>query len=153
MAITIQKAFEVDKAPEDVWNFLVDPYRVVECLPGAKLVRAIDDQTYEGEIGVRLGPIGASFLGTIHFDQLDEENLEVAISGEGKDRRGTGSVRMSMHSRLTRRDGGGTLVSVSQTVNLAGRLASFGRGGVIQGVADLMFGRFTDCVKTKLENG
>ena len=153
MAITIQKTFEVEQSREEVWEFLVDPHRVVECLPGAKLLRAIDDRSYEGEMGIRLGPIAVTFLGTIRFDRLDRENFEVDMSGEGKDRRGTGSVRMSMCSKLTQREGGGTRVSVSQTVKLAGRLASFGRGGVIQGVADLMFGRFTSCVQAKLKGG
>lgn len=153
MAIQIDKEFEVDRPPEEVWNFLVSPERVVECLPGAEIVREIDERTYEGEIGVRLGPIGATFHGTIHFDRLDPENLEVEMSGQGKDRKGTGSVRMSMRSKLVPLDGGGTRVSVSQTVNLSGKLASFGRGGVIQGVADFMFGRFTSCMQKKVQGG
>ncbi|MFQ5680246.1 MAG: SRPBCC family protein [Gemmatimonadota bacterium] len=149
----IRKEFDVDRPPEEVWEFLVDPRQVVECLPGARLIRSVDERTFEGEMGVRLGPIAASFFGRIHFERLDREKLEVEMSGEGKDRRGTGSVRMSMMSKLAPGDGGGTRVSVSQTVNLAGRLASFGRGGVVQGVADLMFGRFTGCVKKRLEAG
>jgi len=56
-----------------------------------------------------------------------------------------------MHSSLTSLEGGGTHVDVSQSVSLAGRLASFGRGGIIQNVADFMFGRFTDCMTQKLE--
>lgn len=153
MAIEIDKEFEVDQSPEEVWDFLVTPERVVECLPGAKIVKAIDERTYEGEMGVKLGPIGATFHGTIHFDELDQENLRVRMSGQGKDRKGTGSVRMTMNSSLEPRDGGGTRVSVSQTVNLSGKLASFGRGGVIQSVADFMFGRFTSCVAKKLGEG
>lgn len=153
MAIVIEKAFEVDRSPEEVWDYLVDPQRVVECLPGARLIRAVDERTYEGEIGVRLGPIGATFAGTIRFDALDREGFRVEMSGEGKDRRGSGSVKMSMRSELEPLGGGGTRVSVSQTVNLTGKLASFGRGGVIQGVADFMFGRFTACVQRKLAAG
>lgn len=153
MAIRIDKEFEVDQSPEEVWAFLVTPERVVECLPAARIVKEVDDRTYEGEIGVKLGPIGATFHGTIHFDELDRENLHVEMSGQGKDKRGTGSVRMSMRSTLEPRGDGGTRVSVSQTVNLSGKLASFGRGGVIQSVADFMFGRFTSCVQKRLAEG
>lgn len=153
MAIQIDKQFEVDQSPEKVWDFLVTPERVIECLPGAEIVKQVDEQTYEGEIGVKLGPIGATFEGTIHFDELDEESLRVQMSGQGKDKRGTGSVKMSMRSVLEPRDDGGTRVSVSQTVNLSGKLASFGRGGVIQSVADFLFGRFTSCVQKKLASG
>lgn len=151
MAIEIEKEFEVDQPPDKVWDFLVDPERVVECLPGAKLVRVIDERTYEGEMGVKLGPIGVTFRGQTRFDKLDRENLEVEMRGEGKDQRGTGMVKMTMHSKLTPLDGGGTHVYVTQTLNLSGKIASFGRGGVIQGVADFMFGRFTNCVQKKLK--
>ncbi len=152
MAIEIQKSFEVSQPPDEVWDFLTTPERVVECLPAAKLTERVDDRNFKGEMGVRLGPIGVTFEGTIHFDHLDVENHEVTMSGEGKDSRGSGSVRMQMHSKLTPVDGGGTHVEVSQSVNLAGRLASFGRGGIIQNVADFMFGRFTECMKGKLED-
>ena len=151
MAIEIHKSFEVNRPVEDVWEFLTTPERVVECLPAAKLTERVDDRNFRGEMGVRLGPIGVTFQGTIHYDSLDVENHEVSMHGEGKDARGSGSVKMQMRSSLKPLDGGGTHVDVSQSVSLAGRLASFGRGGIIQNVADFMFGRFTECVKGKLE--
>lgn len=150
MAIEIEKEFDVPQSVDDVWAFLTDPARIVECLPGAKLVEEIDERTFKGEIGMKLGPIGTSFQGIIRFDELDEDRHHVVMTGEGKDERGTGSVRMSMTSTLTPGEAGGTHVWVSQTVALSGRLASFGRGGVIQSVADLVFGRFTGCVREKL---
>ena len=152
MAIEIQKSFEVDRPPEDVWAFLTTPERVVECLPAAKITEKVDDRNFRGEIGIRLGPVGVTFQGAIRFDSLDEENYAVTMSGEGKDARGSGSVKMEMNSKLVPIEGG-TQVDVSQSVNLAGRLVSFGRGGIIQNVADFMFGRFTDCVKKKLADG
>jgi len=150
MAIQIEKEFHVPETVEEVWSFLTDPARIVSCLPGATLLDAIDDQTFRGEIGLKLGPIGTMFKGVIRFDELDEEIHHVVMTGEGKDDRGVGSVRMTMTSNLTPAETGGTLVWVSQTVSLSGRLASFGRGGVIQSVADVVFGRFTACVKAKL---
>lgn len=153
MAIKIEKEFEVEQSPEEVWAFLIAPERVVECLPGAELREQVDDRTYKGEMGVKLGPMGVTFQGTIHFDELDEENLRVRMSGEGSDRKGSGRVKMSMRSQLAAMEGGGTRVSVEQTLNLSGRLASFGRGGIIQNVADFMFGRFTKCVARKLAEG
>ncbi|MDX1577982.1 MAG: SRPBCC family protein [Gemmatimonadota bacterium] len=150
MAIEIEKTFEVPQAVDDVWAFLTDPESIVQCLPGARLVEEVDERTVRGEIGMKLGPIGTMFKGVIHFEELDASRHYVVMRGEGKDDRGTGSVRMKMTSELSQTDDGGTHVWVSQTVSLTGKLASFGRGGVIQGVADLVFGRFTSCVQTKL---
>lgn len=153
MSIQIQKEFDVPEPVEQVWAFLTDPSCIVSCLPGATLIDAIDDRTFRGEIGLKLGPVGTLFKGVIRFDELDPEDHHVVMTGEGKDEKGVGAVRMTMTSNLTASDDGGTRVWVSQSVSLTGRLASFGRGGVIQAVADLVFGRFTACVRSKLAEG
>jgi carbon monoxide dehydrogenase subunit G len=150
MAIHIEKEFDVPQPVEEVWDFLTDPECIVSCLPGATLLDAIDDRTFRGEIGMKLGPIGTVFKGVIRFDELDPSDHHVVMTGEGRDDKGIGSVKMTMTSNLRPGAEGGTHVWVSQTVSLAGRLASFGRGGVIQSVADVVFGRFTGCVKQKI---
>lgn len=153
MAIEIAREFEVEQPPEEVWAFLTTPERVVECLPGAEMVEQVDDRTYRGKIGTKLGPIDATFEGTITFDRLDRDALEVEMSGSGEDRGGKGTVKMQMHSKLEPLEDGGTAVSVSQTIELSGKLATFGRGGIVKNVADFMFGRFTSCVEEKLAAG
>lgn len=150
MAILIEKSFEVPQSVDDVWSFLTDPKRIVECLPGAKLIEAIDERTYRGEIGLKLGPIGTLFHGEIRFDEMDAERYRMTMTGEGRDRRGGGNVRMTMTARLRSLERGGTRVRVAQSIALTGRLASFGRGGVIQSVSNVMFNRFTGCVREKL---
>lgn len=153
MAIEIEKSFDVPQSVDEVWSFLTDPERIVECLPGATLLEAVDERTYRGEIGLKLGPIGTRFLGEIRFDELDAGRHHMKMTGEGRDRRGSGNVRMTMLSRLqsVEEEGvGGTRIWVSQSIALTGRLASFGRGGVIQSVSNVMFNRFTGCVREKL---
>lgn len=150
MAIEIEKEFHVPQTVEEVWAFLTDPARIVSCLPGATLLGEIDERTFRGQIGMKLGPVGTMFNGVIRFDELDPDDHHVVMTGEGKDEKGVGSVRMTMTSNLTEAAQGGTDVWVSQSVSLAGRLASFGRGGVIQALADVVFGRFTACVVAKL---
>lgn len=153
MAIEIEKSFEVPQPVDEVWSFLTDPERIVECLPGATLLEAVDERTYRGEIGLKLGPIGTRFLGEIRFDELDAGRHHMKMTGEGRDRRGSGNVRMTMLSQLQSVEDegvGGTRIWVSQSIALTGRLASFGRGGVIQSVSNVMFNRFTGCVREKL---
>ena len=146
MSIEIEEQFEVDQSPSQVWDFLVDPAMVVRCLPGARLVEVMDERTFRGEVGIRLGPFSAAFTGTVHFDVLDRENHRVAMSGEGRDARNTGVVAMSMDSMLTERAGGGTHVSVLLKVRLTGQLAAFYWGPLIRNAAHGVFRRFTACV-------
>ena len=93
MPIEIEKTFTVPQPIAKVWDFLTDPECIVQCLPGARLITAIDDRTFRGEINMKLGPIGTLFQGVIHFDELDADRYHVVISGEGKDDRGTGHVK------------------------------------------------------------
>ena len=150
MAIEIEKSFEVSQPVDEVWSFLTDPERIVECLPGAKLIEATDERTFRGEIGLQLGPSGTRFRGRIRFDELDAERHRMVMTGEGRDRRGAGNVRMTMEGSLQPEARGGTHIRVAQSIALTGRLASFGRGGVIQSVASVMFNRFTGCLRQKL---
>ena len=87
MAIEIEKTFDVPQPLEEVWSFLTDPERIVKCLPGARLIDSIDERTFRGEIGMKLGPIGTLFKGVIRFDELDTERHQVVMTGEGKDDR------------------------------------------------------------------
>lgn len=153
MSIRIEREFEVDQDPEEVWDFLIDPRRVVQCIPGAEIAEQVDDRVWAGEIGVELGPFGVTFAGRIRFDRIDENNLEVEMTGSGEDDEGRRRVTMRMESRLVRRDGGGTRVAVRQEIDLEGRLVGFGRGRILRRVADVMFGRFTRCVTRKLTAG
>jgi carbon monoxide dehydrogenase subunit G len=150
VAIQIQKAFDVDRPPHDVWEFLVTPAQVVACIPGARLLRIIDERSFEGVIGVRLGPVGATLFGTVRFDVMDREHYRVAMSGRAVEQRGSGRIEMFMRSTLESRDGGGTTVLMTQSVRLSGRFAFFGRGGFIRNLADRVFGRFAGCVQEQL---
>lgn len=150
MSVEIEKEFEVPASPDEVWDFLLDPDRVVACLPGAEIRGRIDERSWEGRMGVELGPLGVTFRGVIRFDRIDEEARAVALSGRGEAASGTGRVRMEMQSRVHRRDGGGTRIRLRQNLDLSGRLALVAPGGVIQGIADMMFGHFTRCVEKQL---
>ncbi len=46
MAFKIEERFEVQAPVERVWKYLIDPERVVECLPGAELLEMQDEHTF-----------------------------------------------------------------------------------------------------------
>lgn len=127
MAIEIAREFEVEQPPEEVWALPTIPDRVIECLPGTEMVEQVDDRTYRGEIGTKLGPSDATFEGTITFDRLDSTPWRWRCPGAGR----TGAARIAcsvkmqlqMHSQLEPLEDGGTGVSVSQTSDLSGKLA------------------------------
>lgn len=150
MPIEIHNQFDVERSAEEVWSFLTDPERFVPCMPGARVVRVIDDGSFEGEVGIHAGPLVATLRGVIRFDEIDAEGYRAWISGEAESRHPSASARMQMTSSLTPLEDGSTRVDVTQTLRVSGALALVARFGLLQGLADLILGRFGRCVQRRL---
>ena len=147
----IDKTFVVKAAPPAVWDFLIDPYRVARCLPGAAVTERVDERTYAGTITVKVGPVSASYKGKATFERLDVAGRTAEIVASAQDIRGKGGADVRMTSRLVERAPGETEVSVASQVNVIGILAQLGRG-MIQDVSDQMFQRFTEAMRADLES-
>jgi hypothetical protein len=150
MGFKIEERFEVQAPVERVWKYLIDPARVVECLPGAELVEMKDEHTFVGAIKVKVGPLSMSYKGNAKFTEVNEETHQVRMVGDAREVGGSGSTKVSMLSTVTQAANGGSEVVVSAEVELVGRVVQFGRG-MIEEVSRQMFRQFSTCVKAKLE--
>ena len=56
----IENTVEVDAPLDQVWALVNDIPRVAPCMPGAALTGVLDDDTYEGTVAVKLGPLRMS---------------------------------------------------------------------------------------------
>jgi carbon monoxide dehydrogenase subunit G len=146
----ITKSFVVRAPAEEVWNFLTDPARVARCLPGAAITGQVDDRTHAGTITVKVGPVAASYKGTMRFERLDPVARTAEIIAGGQDVRGKGGADMRMISTVVERAPDETEVTITSQVNVMGILAQFGRG-MIQDVSDRMFGTFVTAARAELE--
>ena len=150
MAFKIAERFEVQAPVERVWQYLIDPASVVQCLPGAELLESQDDRTFTGQIKVKVGPLSMSYKGKGSFTEVNEETHTVRMVGEAREVGGSGSTKVTMVSTVTALDGGGSAVAVDADINLVGRIVQFGRG-MIEEVSRQMFRQFATCVKSRLE--
>ncbi len=150
MAFKIEERFEVQAPVERVWQYLIDPKRVVECLPGAELLEQKDDQTFLGAIKVKVGPLSMSYKGQAKFTDVNEETHQVRMVGDAREVTGSGSTKVSMLSTVVPLESGGSEVSVNADVELVGKIVQFGRG-MIEEVSRQMFRQFATCVKSRLE--
>ena len=150
MAFKIEERFEVQAPVERVWKYLIDPARVVECLPGAELLEMKDEHNFTGAIKVKVGPVSMSYKGNGKFTEVNEETHQVRMVGDAREVGGSGSTKVSMLSTVAPSANGGSEVVVSADVQLVGRIVQFGRG-MIEEVSRMMFRQFSTCVKAKLE--
>ena len=149
----LDQSFEVDAPLERVWSTLLDIERVAPCLPGAGVQGRNDDGTYEGTFKVKIGPTTAAYAGKLAFENIDEASHTATMEANGTDRRGQGGARATIVSTL-QAHGDRTRVDVSTEYHITGRLARFGRGGMIEDIAERLLRQFADNLQARLqENG
>jgi carbon monoxide dehydrogenase subunit G len=120
-------------------------------MPGAALTGVGDDNTYEGTVAVKLGPLRMSYKGKVSIDEVDDANHSARLTASGKDTKGAGTARATVETRLEPAGETHTRLHVTSDVQLTGKVASFGRGGAINDVATRLFGQFADCLRSTLE--
>src|ERR1044071_5401242 len=98
MAFKIEERFEVRAPVERVWKYLIDPAKVVECLPGAELLEMRDEQNFTGAIKVKVGPLSMSYKGNAKFTEVNEQTHQVRMAGDAREVTGSGSTKVSMLS-------------------------------------------------------
>jgi carbon monoxide dehydrogenase subunit G len=146
----LEHSFEVAAPLERVWARLIDVEQVAPCLPGAEITEAGDDGTYHGTFSVRLGPTTAAYRGQLSLDEVDEAAHRVVMRASGQDKRGQGSAKATILSSMSEQDGV-TKVDVETDFTITGRLARFGRGGMIQDVSNRLLRDFSDCLQKSIE--
>ena len=145
----LEQSFEVDAPIEQVWTALIDLEQVAPCLPGAAITGHDDDGTYHGSFQVKLGPTTASYRGTIRIVSSDAASHTATLAAKGSDKRGQGGASATIVNTL-HPAGDGTRVEAVTDFTITGRLASFGRGGMIKDISNRLLRDFSACLQQRL---
>jgi carbon monoxide dehydrogenase subunit G len=166
----LEQSFDIAAPLDAVWNALVDVEHVAPCLPGAEVTGRNDDGSYNGAFTVKIGPTTASYTGKLHMDSVDVDTHTATMHANGTDKRGHGGAKAqmdsidvdthtaTMHANGTDKRGHGgakaQIVSRVETVDgktrvlidtdytITGRLARFGRGGMIEDISERLLREF-----------
>jgi carbon monoxide dehydrogenase subunit G len=98
---------------------------------------------------VKLGPTTASYRGALEMESVDEAAHVATMKASGQDKRGQGTAKATIVSRLSEANAS-TRVDVETDFTITGRLARFGRGGMMQDISGRLLREFADCLQTKL---
>src|SRR3954453_7360763 len=131
----LEHSFEVAAPVETVWKTLIDLEQVAPCLPGASITGHDDDGTYHGTFQVKLGPTTAANNATIKIESIDEASHTATLRANGTDKRGQGGAHATIVNSVREGDGV-THVDAVTDFTITGRLARFGRGGMIQDISN-----------------
>ena len=145
----LEQSFEVQAPIDQVWNVLIDLERVAPCLPGAAITERDDEGTYHGTFQVKLGPTTAAYRGQIKIQDADEATHTATLKAHGTDKRGQGGANATIVNTLVEIDDG-TRVDAVTDFTITGRLARFGRGGMIEDISNRLMREFAQCLQAGL---
>jgi carbon monoxide dehydrogenase subunit G len=149
--VRLEHAFEVAAPIDEVWAALNDLERVAPCLPGAAITERDEDGTYHGTFQVKLGPTTAAYRGTIRVESADEGTHTATLKARGTDKRGQGGASATIVNRLSEHEGA-TRVDAATDFSITGRLASFGRGGMMEDISNRLLRDFSTCLQSRLSD-
>lgn len=144
----LTNSFTVSQPVDRAWAVITDLERVAPCLPGAVLL-GVEGDDYRGAVKVKVGPVTAQYEGIARFVDRDDEEHHAVIRAEGRDVRGQGNAAASIDV-LVRARGTGSEVVVVTDLELAGRVAQFGRG-VIADVSGKLIGQFARKLEEEMD--
>ena len=133
----------------EVWRVFHDIALVAGCMPGASLDQTDTDGKLRGQMRVKLGPITAAFAGEAEVE-MDEAAWAGVIHGTGRDQKNNSRARADVRFNLTEQNPG-TRVDVVVDFTLAGTLAQFSRGAIVQSVAQRLTEEFARNLAAAME--
>ncbi|CAH1649791.1 carbon monoxide dehydrogenase G protein [Hyphomicrobiales bacterium] len=83
MALLIEGEERITAPVQVVWDALNDPAILQQCIPGCQSLTLTDAGAMEATVVLKVGPIKATFAGSVTLTNLDPPN-GYTIQGEGK---------------------------------------------------------------------
>jgi len=146
--VLIKNHFEVPQPVDKVWDFFGNIPQVAACLPGAALTEELGDETYAGNVAVRMGPVKLAFDGKAKILSRDDAAKRMVIDAAGAEQKGRGQAAMTITAQLAS-TGAGTRVDMEQDLQLSGAAAQYGRG-MIQDVTTVLMGQFATNMQQRI---
>ena len=110
--------------PRDaVYAALNDPDVLEQCIPGCKELARHSDTEFEAVVGLKIGPVKATFNSTVTLTDLDPPK-SYTLTGKGKGG-AAGFANGSASVRLVE-DGDATVLEYAFEANVGGKLAQIG---------------------------
>lgn len=147
----LSNTFTIDQPVDQVFAAFLDVEGIATCLPGSTLLGQPEPGTYEGEVKVKVGPLGVSYAGRLVVLDSDEEAYRLRMRGKGREKRGAGNAEAYIVATLDESAPGGTRVRIDTDLEIRGKVAQFGRG-VIGEVTDGIMQQFARNVEARLSD-
>lgn len=128
----------INASPARVWALLMDTDTLARIVPGVQKLERIAGNSFKSTLGVKLGPVSASFNGNLEMEDIQEEK-GFTLKVQQNSKVGNASAAIKIDLKPVTEDQ--TEVAFDGDVKLSGMLASMGQR-VIGGVANTLSKQF-----------
>jgi uncharacterized protein len=127
--VQLTSAIRISRPAPEVLDALLDAGTVAACLPGSRLIGEVAENTYAGELRLRIGPMHAVYAGTVRLDNADRDAGTATLHASGWEQGGQGRADASVTLRVESR-GGSTRVLISADLMIRGQVAEYAPGAI-----------------------
>ena len=134
-------------SPEEVWNAILDPEVLKQCVPGCTEMSGNADDGFEATVVQKVGPVKATFKGTVVLSDM-VPGKSLTLTGEGKGG-AAGFAKGGADVKLAAVEGG-TELHYDVDAKVGGKLAQLGSriiDGFAKKMADQFFSNFQSAVE------
>ena len=129
----ISGSHHLAQSVSQVWDAVLDPAVLQQCIPGCESIQRVDDTHYSAVVKVGLGPVSARFATQIHLQpvrtptQGEPTECHLQLSGQaGSLGQGSAEVVVRMYTETSDAGRAGTRLDWHATPQLSGQLAQLG---------------------------
>ncbi|MBG9374841.1 carbon monoxide dehydrogenase subunit G [Panacibacter sp. DH6] len=128
----------VNASPAKVWALLMDTDTLARIVPGVQKLERIEGNSFKSTLGVKLGPVSASFNGNLEMEDVQEEKgFTLKVQQNSKVGNASAAIKIDLKPVADNQ----TEVAFDGDVKLSGMLASMGQR-VVGGVANTLSKQF-----------
>jgi uncharacterized protein len=142
MEITGEHTFNAPR--QQVWDFLLDPAVLQQCLPGCERLDQLGEDEYAATMKIGIAMIKGTFSGKVKItDKVEPESYTMAVEGSGPQGQvsGVGKLVLVEADEIT-------TVKYSGDANVRGTIARVG-ARMVQPAARQIVGQFFGCLEGK----
>ncbi|WP_288929393.1 carbon monoxide dehydrogenase subunit G [uncultured Maritimibacter sp.] len=149
MELTDSREIAADR--QTVWNALLDPDVLKDCVPGCQEMSGSVEDGFEAIVVQKVGPVKATFKGQVTLSDMTQPEA-LTLTGEGKGG-AAGFAKGGARVRLDEIEGG-TRLTYEVEAKVGGKLAQLGSriiDGFAKKMTDQFFTRFQEVVEGPAE--
>ena len=143
MKLKLSGSEEIDISSELLWNAIIDPKILKQCIPGCLEMKELNDGEYNIVLNLKVGAVGGNFNGKVKLsDQNQPISCNLHISGGGTLGVGKGYAKIIIDEKVK----GASLMSYEGEGEVGGLVAGVGQR-VLLGVAKHLVKKFFSSFK------